>query len=71
VNKPTSKNKEIKIKPGHLLNDLRSMIHTAREYVAQAVNSSLVTLYWQIGQRIRQDILKRNGQDTASRLSTQ
>jgi hypothetical protein len=44
VNKPTSKNKEIKTKPGHLLNDHRSIIHTAREYVAQTVNSSLVIL---------------------------
>jgi predicted nuclease of restriction endonuclease-like (RecB) superfamily len=33
------------------------MIQTAKGYVAQAVNSSLVTLYWQIGKRIRQDIL--------------
>ncbi len=44
VNKPASKNNEIKAKPGHLLNDLRSMIHAAREYVAQAVNSALVLL---------------------------
>lgn len=58
MNKTISKNKEIKLPPGHLLNDLRSMIQTAKGYVAQAVNSSLVTLYWQIGQRIRQDILK-------------
>jgi predicted nuclease of restriction endonuclease-like (RecB) superfamily len=73
VNKPTSKNKEIKIKPGHLLNDLRSMIHTAREYVAQAVNSALVLLYWKVGKRIRQDILKEKragyGEEILSTLS--
>jgi len=58
VNKPTSRNKETKTKPAHLLSDLRSMIHTAREYVAQAVNSALVLLYWKVGKRILQDILK-------------
>jgi predicted nuclease of restriction endonuclease-like (RecB) superfamily len=34
------------------------MIHTARDYVAQAVNSALVLLYWKVGKRILQDILK-------------
>lgn len=58
MNKPTSRNKETKTKPAHLLSDLRSMIHTAREYVAQAVNSALVLLYWKVGKRILQDILK-------------
>ena len=73
MNKPTSRNKEINIKPGHLLNDLRSIIHAAKEYAAQAVNSSLVTLYWQIGRRVRQDILKEKraeyGKQTVSAVS--
>ncbi|WP_199789712.1 PDDEXK nuclease domain-containing protein [Sorangium cellulosum] len=34
------------------------MIEAARRQVAQAANASLTTLYWQIGVRIRQDVLK-------------
>jgi hypothetical protein len=45
-------------KPTALLADLRGLIHQAREGVARAVDSSLTTLYWHVGQRIRQDILK-------------
>jgi predicted nuclease of restriction endonuclease-like (RecB) superfamily len=44
--------------PPPLLADIRELILTARERVAQAVNAGLVLLYWQIGQRIRKDILK-------------
>jgi hypothetical protein len=41
-----------------LLRDLRELITSARQAVAQAVNSTLVMLYWSVSQRIRQDILK-------------
>src|SRR5258706_12362538 len=41
-----------------LLTDLRTLIDTARGRVAQAVNAGLVVLYWQVGRRIRQDILQ-------------
>jgi predicted nuclease of restriction endonuclease-like (RecB) superfamily len=41
-----------------LLDDLRSLIRQTREGVAQAVNSALVLLYWQVGQRIRTEILQ-------------
>jgi predicted nuclease of restriction endonuclease-like (RecB) superfamily len=37
---------------------VRGLILRAREGVAQAVNAALVLLYWQIGQRIRKDILR-------------
>jgi len=40
-----------------LLSDLRGLIEQAREQVARAVNAGLVGLYWQVGRRIRQDIL--------------
>lgn len=44
--------------PGdHLLADVRGLIEAARQQVAQAVNAGLVTLYWQVGRRIRQEIL--------------
>ncbi len=47
-------------KPGAkgLLTDVREMILATRQTVAQGVNSALVLLYWNIGQRIRTDILK-------------
>jgi hypothetical protein len=41
-----------------LLRDLRELIQTTRAGLAQVVNSALVLLYWQIGRRIRTDILK-------------
>lgn len=44
--------------PKALLADVRELILTAREGVARAVNAGLATLYWQIGRRIHQDVLK-------------
>lgn len=41
-----------------LLGDLRQLIAEARQDVARQVNSALVLLYWRVGKRIRQDILK-------------
>ena len=58
-----------------LLKDLRELIETARQDVAQQVNSALVVLYWRIGQRIRQDILKEKraeyGEQIVATLSRQ
>jgi predicted nuclease of restriction endonuclease-like (RecB) superfamily len=41
-----------------LFKDLRALIMEARQDVARQVNSALVLLYWRVGKRIRQDILK-------------
>jgi len=41
-----------------IFSDVREMILTARQQVAQVVNAGLTLLYWNIGQRIQQDILK-------------
>jgi predicted nuclease of restriction endonuclease-like (RecB) superfamily len=43
---------------GDLIGDIRSLIKTARHNIAITVNTGLTILYWQIGSRIRQDILK-------------
>ena len=43
--------------PGRLLSDVRTLILQARIGIARAVNSGMAVLYWQIGQRIRKDIL--------------
>ncbi len=42
-----------------LLTDIRRLIETARQQTARAVNSALVGMYWHIGGRIRQDVLKQ------------
>lgn len=44
--------------PTKLLRDLRNLIQSTRTGLTQAVNSALVLLYWQVGQRIRSDVLK-------------
>ena len=41
-----------------LVSDIRALIETARGHVAHAVNAGMVSLYWDIGRRIREDILK-------------
>ena len=43
---------------GNLIGDIRRFIETARQNVAVTVNVGLTILYWQIGSRIRQGILK-------------
>ena len=58
-----------------LLADVRGLILAAREQVARAVDSGLVTLYWHIGRRVHQDILKEKraeyGAKIVSALGTQ
>lgn len=59
----------------HLLGDIRSLIESAREQTARAVNIALVGLYWSIGKRIREDILHEKraeyGQEIVSALARQ
>jgi len=60
---------------GQLLSDIRLMIEQSRHRVSQAINSEMVLLYWNIGKRIREDILKKNraayGEEIVQRLSAQ
>lgn len=44
--------------PKRLLGDIRRLIGSARERVAQFVNAELVMLYWHIGHRIQKALLK-------------
>jgi predicted nuclease of restriction endonuclease-like (RecB) superfamily len=46
-----------------LLADVRDLILTAREAVARTVNAGLTLLYWEIGTRIRTDVLKEKRAD--------
>lgn len=43
---------------GPLLDDIKILIDQARQQVAVAVNVGLTLLYWQVGQRIRTDLLR-------------
>ncbi len=58
-----------------LLVDLRGLIEQARQQVAQTANSTLTLLYWQLGQRIRREVLGDGradyGEQIVSTLSTQ
>ena len=58
-----------------LLADVRALIEAARQQVAQAVNAGLVTLYWHVGKRIRQEVLGDEraayGEQIVNALSTQ
>ncbi len=66
--------KSLKV-PASLLQDLRTLIVEARQDVARQVNSTLVLLYWRVGKRIRQDILKEKragyGEQIVATLSAQ
>lgn len=61
--------------PAALLGDLRQLIESARQRAAVAVNRELVLLYWQVGTRIRTDLLDEErapyGEEIVSTLSAQ
>jgi hypothetical protein len=61
--------------PDALFEDLRVLIIEARQDVARQVNSALVLLYWRVGKRIHQNILKEKraeyGEEIVPTLSTQ
>ena len=63
-----------KVISGNLISDIRMLIETARHNVAVTVNASLTILYWQIGNRIRQNVLKekraRYGKEILPTVST-
>ena len=79
--KPSGKTKPATaIKPSQtpdrpLLTEVRSMIMQARESVARAIDSGLTMLYWHVGLRVRQDILKEKrasyGEEIVSALGRQ
>jgi DUF1016 N-terminal domain len=58
-----------------LLPEVRELILTARQTVARGVNAALTMLYWQIGTRVRRDILQEKragyGEEVVPTLSAQ
>ena len=60
---------------GRLIEDIREFIESSKSRFAQAANTMLVTLYWNIGKRIKIDILGNEraqyGKEIVSALSRQ
>lgn len=60
---------------GLLLTELRSLIESARQRVAQTANATQTMLYWRVGLRVQREILKNQragyGELIVSTLSTQ
>lgn len=58
-----------------LLHDIRRLIEETRSTVAVTVNSALTMLYWQVGKRINEEVLKGErgeyGEQIVSTLSRQ
>jgi predicted nuclease of restriction endonuclease-like (RecB) superfamily len=59
--------------PTDLVSEVRELIMSSRQTVARGVNAALVVLYWNIGRRIRTEILRHKradyGQEIFSTLS--
>lgn len=59
----------------NLINDIKLLIEETKRLVASSVNSALTILYWKIGNRINEDILKNKragyGEEIISSLSKQ
>ncbi len=64
----TSSSLSAKLGAKGLLADVRGMILEARQTVARGVNAALVVLYWNIGQRIRRDILREKRAEYGERI---
>lgn len=67
-NSPTIKALAPKQAPARLLNDIRALIESARSGVARAVTAGTVALYWEIGTRIRRDVLKNKRAEYGKRI---
>ena len=51
-----------------LLEEIRSLIESARRRTATAINTEMVMLYWHIGERIRRDTLGQERADYGKRI---
>ena len=56
--------------PKNLVNELRGLIEETRSGIAHAVNSAMVQLYWQIGTRIRTEVLQHERADYGQQIVT-
>ncbi len=68
MNVPVLSSSDITPETTSLLGDLRSLIETSRQRVAVSVNSELVMLYWQVGDRIQKSILGQERADYGKQI---
>lgn len=54
--------------PHELLREVRQLIIEAREHVARTVNAGLTLLYWQVGNRVRREVLKEQRAEYGERI---
>ncbi|HEX9584089.1 MAG TPA: DUF1016 N-terminal domain-containing protein [Gammaproteobacteria bacterium] len=54
--------------PAGLIRDIREMIEATRSAVAATVNAGVTMLYWRIGVRINQEILKGKRADYGAEI---
>ena len=54
--------------PNKLLREVRQLIIEARAHVARTVNAGLTLLYWQVGDRIRREVLKAQRAQRGERI---
>ena len=60
--------KDLLVADKALIHDIRRMIDKTRTLVASAVNAGLTKLYWEIGKRIHQEILKGDRADYGKQI---
>ena len=65
---PTRRGKAPVVASSRLLGDIRRMIDEARASVAVTVNTGLTVLYWRIGKRINEEILKGKRADYGKQI---
>lgn len=73
--KVEAQNKFHAIGPSRLVRDLYNLIDNARTAIARTFSSAQVMLYWDIGDRIRAEVLKKRratyGEEIVQTLSAQ
>ena len=47
-----------KQKTPNLVSDVKGLIHDSREFAARTLNSTMTLLYWKVGRRINEEVLK-------------
>ena len=62
---PKARNFQPGAEPGELFEELRALIEQARQATARTLSSALTVLYWQVGHRIRRDVLYTAPQNLA------
>ncbi len=63
-----SADKPTDLVPSELIGELRGLIQQTRSGVAQTVNSAMVNLYWQVGMRIRTEVLNNERADYGKQI---